>query len=405
MKKFLLFLSFCIFPGLASAGYYYTSDNAFDSHKSVWGNPTMSDTVVEHSANVGKFEIKKKTLSKYHSSHENTKKYETFVALVAHEIATHGAKFCLTQIGSWIDSDQWIFYQVPYVPGSFQCAWFCEPGYDGHGCHDETSAASACDTTNYKQTYEYWTGDGDLKPLDIWSRSGAAQQVKFFTSGFPVDRWGQAVILGATDFLDHGLVVKPILLSRHGTSTSLGLASIPANGVTKTLCAQGFTKNDKCEMSSGTCGNIDWCRYWNENEEWGQFVKNGYNSTTHYKEPDEEWVDTSDHSKGKRACYNPKCKNGMDFGTDLKCSSCADSVVEGFCDVEGNANKGKCMKCNVGQYFSKTDCECKQVSTIIDKKYLESGPYADKQCWSIADLTEYRTCVLGETASDSGDSN
>ena len=410
MKKIALFLSLLVLPtvAFADASYYWTSTiGTVDSgHSATWGYPKTNDTVVEASGNVGQFEINGKSLSKYHTSHENTKTYRTFVAFVAHEIATHGAKFCLTQIGAWIDNSHWIFYQNPYVPGDFQCAWFCEPGYDGYRCHDQTSAASACDTVNYKTTYDSWISGGGLSPSGLWDRGAAAQQVKFFATGTPWGTFRQAVILGATKFEEHGLEVKPILLSRYGTSTSLGLASVPANGVTKTLCAQGFTKNDKCEMSSGTCGgDIPWCRYWNENREWGQFVKNGYDSTIHYKEPGEEWVDTSDHDKGKRACYNPQCKNGMNFGSDLKCSSCADDVMGGFCDVEGNANKGKCMKCNVGQYFSKTDCECKQISTIIDKKYLVSGPYGDKQCWSIADLTEYRTCVLGETASGSGNSN
>lgn len=397
MKKFALILSLLVAPNLVSASsWYWTEGIGLDSHGASWGYPTTGDTVVESSSNVGNFEINKKTLKKYHSDDKNTKEYQTFVAFVAHEIATHGAQFCLTQIGAWRDSTSWIFYMNPYVPGSFQCAWFCEPGYDGHRCHDETSAASACDTVNYKNAYENEWKTG-VKPSDIWSRASAAHMVDFFASKYPDGHFQQQVILGATEFKEHGLVVKPILLSRNGTSTSLGLASTPANGVTKTLCAQGFTKNDKCEMSSGTCGgDIPWCRYFRENKEWGQFVANGYDSTLHYKEPSEEWIDTNDKSKGKQACYSPKCKNGMNFGTDLKCSSCADTVMGGFCDIDGNANKGKCMNCNIGQYFDKETCECKQMSTIIDKKYLVSGPYDNKQCWTIADTTEYKTCVTGK---------
>jgi len=399
MKKIALILSLLIVPGIVLAGesWYWTEDMGFGSHDSVWGKPTVNDTIVESSSNVGEFEINPKNITQYHTTEEQNKTFRTFVAFVAHEIATHGAKFCLTQIGTWYGSQKHvIYYQNPYVPGSFQCAWFCEPGYDGYRCHDETSAASACDAVNYKKVHddEWKTG---LKPEKWWNRAGAAHQVKFYASKYMVSGFLQQVILGATEFKEHGLVVKPILLSTNGTSTSLGLASTPANGVTKTLCAQGFTKNDKCEMSSGTCGgDIPWCRYFRENKEWGQFVANGYDSTLHYKEPSEEWIDTNDKSKGKQACYSPKCKNGMNFGTDLKCSSCADTVMGGFCDIDGNANKGKCMNCNIGQYFDKETCECKQMSTIIDKKYLVSGPYDNKQCWTIADTTEYKTCVTGK---------
>ena len=106
-------------------------------------------------------------------------KYRAILALVAHEVSTHGAKFCLNEIfGYYSDSYHYNDYQNPFVPGDFQCAWFCEPGYDGIGCTQSSGGATACDMVDYEKAYS------DLKsnasPSKMFERSGNSNLVKFF---------------------------------------------------------------------------------------------------------------------------------------------------------------------------------------------------------------------------------
>lgn len=402
MKKIALFLIVLLYAGVARADYKYYWLPWFYTGYSAdwnWGNPSTSDTVLENSADT-KFEIVKKDLT------TGSAKYRAFISLVAHEVTEHGAKFCLQEIWGYASSDGFHRneYQNPYVPGDFQCAWFCEPGYDGVGCTQASGGATACDMVDYEQAYSNLKSNA--VPSNMGDRPGNADKVKFFNRYVASRNYEQHIILGAIEFKKHGIVAQPMLVSTNGTNSYRGVSTAPASGgIPKTLCALGYTKNDNCDLSSTSCStNVPWCRYFRENKEWGQYVVRGYDSNIHYKEPDEEWIEPGNQSKGRQSCYNPKCKNGFGFGTDLKCSSCADDIMGGFCDNEENENNGQCMKCNVGQWFDKDSCSCKQISKIFDKKFLETGPYNDKQCWSISDIVEYKQCVTGEKTDTSGDS-
>lgn len=400
MKKIALIFVLFMCSGVARADWYYTwSPRFYTGYKNDWnwGNPGTSDTVLESSADT-KFEISKSVLG-------SGATYRAFVALIAHEVTPHGAKFCLEEVVGYRSGGyHYNAYQNPFVPGDFQCAWFCEPGYDGIGCSQSSGGATACDSVDYEQAYSNLKSNAS--PSKLGDRPGNADKVKFFNRYTATRSYEQHVVLGAIEFKKHGIVAQPMLISANGTDSYWGISTGPASGgIQKTLCAMGYTKNDNCDLSSTSCNtNVPWCRYWRENKEWGQYVVRGYDSNIHYKEPDEEWVDPKNQDKGRQSCYKPKCKNGFDFGTDLQCSSCTDDIMGGFCDSEENLNNGQCMKCNVGQWFDKQTCTCKQMSKIFDKKFLETGPYDNKQCWSIADIVDYKACVTGETEDTSGSS-
>ena len=419
MKSIALFLLFVFMPCVCAAlnknnyASYQTSIANIDTeYSSVWGSPIVSDNVVENSGQDGEFRIKSDL-----KCYLDTGKWcqnRSLGVFIAHDVDVHGAKFCITQVFAATGNDKfYIYYQTPYVPGDFQCAWFCEPGYSGERCQDKdvNSYSMACDNTDYEAVYDrlHGTGNGKLSLAGRFNREGVVKNISFFTKEMVYNgRYQQDIVLGVTDFMKHGVVVQPMLLSTNGTVAAsetdtnyyTGLSATPASGgLKKVLCAQGFTKNDRCEQNSSTCsGNIDWCRYWRENTTWGQYVVNGYDSSLHYKEPAEEWVNPSNHSQGKQTCYNPKCKNGFDMGADLKCSACSENAKGGFCDVKDNENYNKCIKCNLGQYFSKTDCECKPVSKIIKLNVLQYGPEGNDQCWTMEnDAEKYKTCTFGKT--------
>ena len=404
MKKILLFV-FCTFiSSTCNAIYYYETWNGYgssltykvdDAVKSAWGNPTLSATFIQDaSKDYGKFRIKEgyaccadsTPVTSSSFSSDKSKDDVAIIALVAHNITEHGAEFCLTQFAAASGGSEFpIYHQQPNWPG-LNCAWFCEPGYDGAGCLEKTNENSTCDTTDYEKTYNTLHAnanynDGAYTGNDSITLHRKRMGVGEYTAALDFKKinnfYHHEIVIGAVDFMQHGIVARPVLLAAVGNHpyrtylTSSGITS----GIKKTLCAQGFTKNDKCEISSKNCGSNIWC--------------NGYSDSK---------LNTSIHNKQMSGfCNVITCKDGSKgLNDNFQCVDCG-SAPNGRCDVLGNAAFGKCVKCDTGKYFDSATCECVVARRVTkeDMQYGSGGSSAivSEQCWAKESFAEYRKCV------------
>lgn len=418
MKK-ICFVIFCMFvSSFAMAGGQYnltTSDILNDaSIQSSWGSPKIGETILEINSDNGKFVIRTGNWAPKCFNDTSVLKHATAVAaMVAHDISEHGAYFCWTGIFAASNGDSRKINFTNIYAWDYQCAWFCEPGYDGDRCEYKLSDLNynmACNSENYAKMYSD-RQDGNVDNFTCPSyRDGVADKVVTFDFG-DISGYPHAVVLGAWDFKDHGIIARPMLISRIGNvgggdDNNYWLPKKPASGgISKTLCAQGYTKNEKCEMSSQNCtngnANIPFCYYWQTDTTWGQLVMNSFNPDVHVKVPATECVNRDSSGKcvsgsPKQACYNIACKNGFGFGADRKCDSCPYKVQSGYCEKSGHDNFGKCVTCNDGQYFSQTSCECEPVAAIVNFNAMQYGKNNNADCWMLDKPDEYKKCIVGE---------
>ena len=394
MKKILVFLISCFMPFVCNADYVYSDDIAgkglkykvTDAVKSAWGNPTVNQTYIQDdNKDFGAFRIKQGWACCGTSVASTTNisygRDNAIMALIAHDITEHGAEFCLTQIGALYSSRKFdLIHQQPRWP-SLQCAWFCEPGWDGIGCMEKSGPETACNTTDYKQRIDtvkaHIYEDKDAIALH-YGRMGVAEYTAVLDSARISGVYWHEIVVGAVDFMEHGIVAKPILLGSVGDVwvphvTSSGVAS----GKTKVLCAQGFTADDKCNVSSKNCGKTLWCTGYSEDVYKSKAtelekVVNGY-------------------------CTTYVCTGDKALSDDLKsCVACEVGPRTGRCDVLGNSLFGKCKRCAVGQYFNATTCEC-DTARAISKDKMQYGKYRSdvvtNQCWTKEDAKSYKECV------------
>ena len=395
MKKILVFLISCFMPFVCSADYLYSDSVAgkglkykvTDAVKSAWGNPKINKTYIQDdNKDFGSFRIKQgwaccgKTTN---SSTTITREDDVAImALVARDITEHGAEFCLTQLSAWSSSSRFdLYHQQPRWP-SLQCAWFCEPGWDGVGCMESSGPETACNTTDYRQRIDA------VKASDVYSsrdaialhqeRMGVAEYTAVLDSAHVANRYWHEIVVGAVDFMEHGIVAKPILVGVVGEHlhTDLSTSGV-VSGKTKVLCAQGFTADDKCNVSSKNCGKTLWCTGYSEDVYKSKAtelekVVNGY-------------------------CTTYVCTGDKALSDDLKsCVACEVGPRTGRCDVLGNSLFGKCKRCAVGQYFNATTCEC-DTARAISKDKMQYGKYRSdvvtNQCWTKEDAKSYKECV------------
>lgn len=396
MKKILVFLISCFIPFVCNADYVYSDDIAgkglkykvTDAVKTAWGNPTLNLTFIQDdSKDYGAFRIKQgwaccgnyTNTSIVLSSQDDV----AVMAFVAHDITEHGAEFCLTQLAAASSNDKFeLYHQQPRWP-SLQCAWFCEPGWDGVGCMDNNkNLDSACNTTDYKQRindvkaaiYEGKDAIG-LHRLRI----GVAEYTAVLDSAYIADKYWHEIVIGAVDFMEHGIVARPILVGSVGTHplvTGVSTSGV-ASGKTKVLCAQGFTADENCGVSSKNCGKTLWC--------------NGYSEEVYNAKASELEKVVNDY------CTTYVCTGDKALSDDLKsCVACETDARTGRCDVVGNSLYGKCKKCAVGQFFNSTTCEC-DTARAITKDKMQYGKYrtdvVTNQCWTKEDVKSYKECV------------
>lgn len=410
MKKifFVVFSMFVVFFGVAygdDACYYVDDDNKITDTEIInkWGMPTIGSNILESTNDAGCFPIVSKKRSCSSLSAEAWAK----LAMVAHDVSLHGAYFCLTNILA-IKGDKYkVGFNSPYS-WEYQCAWFCEPGWDGVRCEEPSSPSSVCNSVDYNEMYNFLAGD---KKDEITfgcqtDRTCVGDKVKVFDVGYPLTSYQQMVVLGARRFDSHGIVAQPMVISVSGDASFYFVPVEPAtSGIKKTLCAQGYTKDGYCNMSSGNCtngnANIDWCYYYRTDTTWGKLVAASFNPDIHMKVPGSECDDSArvggkcPAGAAKHPCYNIECKNGFSMGADRQCKACPYKIKSGYCDVSSNTeNYGKCISCDDGQYFNKETCNCDTVEHVVKLSDMQYGP-SNSGCWMLDDTAEYKKCVIG----------
>lgn len=399
MKLALFCLLGMLLPVLGNAGEYNFVGNSeyadgrtnlSEAIRNAWGITPLNDGYIQDADDeTGKaFQIKRGwSCCGTTNNGVPTITKQDDVAIMAYvaqkNIAEHGAEFCLTQIHVGSTPDVFsLYYQQPNWP-NLQCAWFCEPGWDGVGCKEKTSENHACNPVkNYvaainKVKESIYTGN-DAITLSR-KRIGIAENIGIFDAIMVNNFYPHQVVLGAIEFKEHGIVVTPIVLGGVGSHTSITHLTTRklVSGVKKTLCAQGYTKGENCEVSSKQCGTDILCTGYSDK----------FNSNIHEKKPN-------------GLCSVFVCKDGdKGLDEDSKCVQCEQSVRQGICAVSGD-NVGKCIKCNVGKYFDETDCSCKD-ARVLDQNQIKYGAFEGdiitKQCWTMNDPTDFKECMLGTT--------
>jgi len=396
-KKIFIAFVFLLLPSVGYSGYYDLDDSCMhtglkykitDTIKKSWGSPIINKTYIQDkTGQYAEFRIKEGWSccggDSAGDASKNNADDQAIIAFVANNITEHGAEFCLTQI--YVASSSSGFYmrfQQPNWPG-LQCAWFCEPGWDGTACTDKTSEGAACNTTDYKSSIQAIKSRGPYSGNDSirWNqgRMGVAEYVTVLDQQKINNFYPHKIIIGATQFNAHGIEAEPILLGavgNHPIATVL-TSQKAASGIKKVLCAQGFTRDDKCNVSSKNCGSDIFCT----------------------KEDEKNFSSKKGHAKQINGiCTSVVCADGSKgLDSSYNCVSCGDTIQSGKCSVYGNVSFGKCIKCAVGQYFDATDCTCKEArkfGTDALKYGNNKTEAASLQCWSLEDFAKYKECVV-----------
>lgn len=391
MKKVVLSLIGCAFvTNSAFCDPYYLNgwNRVSGAAYTAWGSPSLSKSYIQDkTSGPGKFRIKEGWAccgSSAQDAENNNQDDQAIMAFIAKDIYEHGGWFCLTQlsVGSGYGGFP-IYNQQPNWPG-MQCGPLCEPGWDGPGCSQKTSADSPCNTTDFAAAIKEvqkskYTGN-DAFALHR-QRMGTATTQDYFSMYWVNNFYQHAVYLGATDFMQHGIVAQPVLVAAVGnhpkiTSITTGPA---ASGKTKVLCAQGFTKNEKCEISSKNCGSNVWCNGYSDSD---------FNSSKHVKQM-------------SGFCNIIVCRDGSKaLDSDFNCIDC-DAAPNGRCDVAGHEMFGKCVKCSVGKIFDAATCNCADARSVSKDimQYGKGGANSTvlEQCWTKEGTDDFQNCVLGIT--------
>ena len=404
MKKVLFLCICCLLSFVCNAkDWDYTNGwgaqyKVTDAVKDFWGNPRLNlqnpqDNSVDYIASTDDdksvdtldgrgFRIKEgwACCGGTVEAAEIDKDDQAIMAFVAHNITEHGAEFCLTEITVASGPQFSLWYQEPNWPG-LGCHWFCEPGWDGEACQSQTNSDSACNITNFKERIREvaankYTGNDALAVHG--ARQGVAEFMAVFDSGYVWGVYPHEIVLGAVGFMEHGIVAKPISLGAVGDAPKITwLTSSGATGKQKVLCAQGFTADDRCNVSSKNCGKTMWCDAKRGNE----YYKEG----THKKQINgfcETFV-CADTSKALNDKY--------------ECVDCPSNGLRGRCDVISKPAFGKCVDCGIGQFFNPATCECDTARrlSVSDMQYgARQSDVVANQCWTKNDTASYKECVL-----------
>lgn len=402
MKKILTLFVFSFFSLVCVAGYADDTAASYDGTggalltykvtdaiKAVWGNPKLNSTYIQDvSADYGEFRIKQGWNCCGEQLQNSTKIKEkddqAIIAFVANNITEHGAEFCLMQLGVGSSSSKfYLYHQQPRWPG-LQCAWFCEPGWDGVACMERTSPETACNTTDYRQRINNVKSkiyEGNDAIALTRQRMGVFGYTALLDGLYIKGKYPHEIVVGAVDFMEHGIVAKPILVAAigdHPAMTGLTTSGVAA-GKSKVLCAQGFTADEKCTASSKNCGKTLWC--------------SGYKEDVYKSKSSELEKVVRDY------CVAYVCAGDKALNDDLtSCVECKADARTGRCDVAGHELLGQCKKCATGTFFNSATCECDAASAVASKEKMQYGNYrtdvVTNQCWAKENDAEYKLCVM-----------
>lgn len=405
MKKIILFLCFCfVVSNLYAGTYEYTGNSSAqykvtDAIKAAWGNPRApAENPQDKSEGADGFVVKsgwaccgddpwavERSRDCRQTNGRPCQDDRSIMAFVAHNITEHGAEFCLTQISASSNDEVFsLLYQEPNWPG-LGCHWFCEPGWDGVACMEKTNSDLACDTTNIKnsidgtkRTDKYGPGANIYDALSLhYKRSGVAEYMAVLDSSLVQNHYPHQIVIGATEFKEHGIVAKPVsigIVGNHPSVTWVSFSAVP--GKTKTLCAQGFTADENCNVSSAHCGSTMWC---------DASYAGKYNESIHTEQLNS-------------FCKTFVCKDyDKALNEKYECVECKNNGKQGRCNILGKTAFGKCVNCGTGRIFNPNTCECdaaRALSQDVMQYGVDPTSVATEQCWTKSDAASYKACVL-----------
>ena len=459
MKK-LLFLLFvlpvvayaeCTQPLTGSEFEYseckFIAQNLSDSVKSFWGKPKITNTEpISDNNGAGSFIIreawqcgrcvkddscpvaddtckwKKNTQNIFKSTcgTDETADDEVVLAYVASDVSAHGAEFCLTQFtaASWDHPQFFVYMQVSKVTNKLSCQWFCEPGWDGDRCETKGLPESAPNGNSIVEDKDYISSlprpDAFNEPYcgDCSPATNKITVLDYKKVGKRMQGWGsesnsfpQFIVIGATDFMAHGIKARPMLIGANGGHhmcydwqntkktmyANMNIRKYLRNptdfyaraadgGKERVLCVQGYTLNENCDKSytGGTDGLSECTHEWYKVD----FSQIPFDSKKHYKKY---------YAAGKCIIY--QCLNGMNLSSDDKyaCTVCKDSPggIQGLCPATN-----KCVWCGAGKCLNKTTCKCDACSAVLTMEQMRLGQNKLDQCWEIIDADEFKACVM-----------
>lgn len=316
--------------------------------------------------------------------------------MVARDTSVGGAQFCPTSVvaRNKFGGDSWTEY---YNAGD-NCVWLCRPGFFGARCEQKNTVdVKTCDTTKLSQS------DYDSVALvaanttsnieDSIPNFAANAYEKCHNNQKHIRDQEHDLILAISDWLPsgHGARVRAyMVLARQENYDNISWVDVyPAASIQNDtgsnvssvlLCKNGYKPNsDKTDcipIKAEVCGETNWCTGW---------IESNFDSSKHMK------VAVGD-------CIQWRCKDSaaalQKSGSNV-CEPCVVTQMDGI-----NPKNGTCHHCEEGKVFSK-----KANSHCADTKYLDknalmygvgskSSP-VNKQCWTIINVEEYKTCVMG----------
>ena len=302
------------------------------------------------------------------------------VAIIATNIFDnkHGAQFCTRQIqAANAGSDAWIDFYA--TMDNYKCYPFCKPGYYGSNCNSQSGPKCNADMKDYKTAF------GNIKSDDLLDTTNnhCNDTSKIKTGDTPVfmfdyehgGGFSQVVVLGVQKILTHGIIVGAVDIHAKKESNSKSyIESVKGNGVTYTLCAEGFVPNS----DNSDCITAPGCETTEEklNNLCSGFSKEYFEATEHNLEYDDT-----------RKCYYYSCLSGKGFKgtTDKTCVECPGGVLA-YVD-----HNGFCQMCNKGEYPNPNNSTCSDNMTQYSRDSMKEN-CAD-QCWMKTSGTEFSTCV------------
>lgn len=333
-----------------------------------------------------------------HGTHEDE---WGLVGVIAQKIVEHGGYFCAYQFQCANQKKQMKSWSVYYYPNGWtsnKCMWLCESGYGGENCEKLADATDFCDPQILKPSTEGALFNG----LSMKTTGGDADGKEGEVTGFSTWQHGRDhgirrrrdqretdVLLGAVEFLDHGIIAKPVKLECRAddwkdiNSWVESVYASTSDG--KLLCMPGYQANEDgtdcvaidqqiCDIETMTlCAN---------------FPRDKFESSIH----------TLVAPENTGGCAKYFCTaEGTAFQAlnDPTCVECGIPVKDG-----ANLSNGTCMLCDMGEYYDSETGTCKPANAY-SKTDLQYGlnqtkntqSDVDMQCWPAKVPEEYVECV------------
>ena len=310
------------------------------------------------------------------------------VVNMARKYNDRGGYFCPTAIqagNSNGTANTWMNFQYT-TSSSHACRWICIDGYKGTDCatEDKGDVLGSESMIQLQKGYRYTSGEHGHRietPISVfakeenWSNSGKNSYVK---------------VLGIIKYYEHGVSVGPIWIygTRNGNGQNKSwiykIHHETGSGNTSVLlCDTGY------RVVNGTCAKIKdnpvpppMCNGWTEEEfnaHASEYVYETVNGCRQYRCAD---TNKAFSAVGNHTCA--PCSTGVRGGPD--------------------PTNGVCKSCAVGEFFEKSTGNCKTAKGL-SRKDLQYGAGQsqstdlENQCWTKADPTAYKCCVMKDNQS------